>query len=162
MASLEIQILDALCTALRGEGRPTGFRAMRGVYTDLRAEDVEHGVAVVRAAGQETERAANPRGPLNLHRLQVTVAIYALAGRVSDPEDTAREIDQPPEDVTDPYVTWARRAIMADPRLGGLANNVQETGIAWEDDFEDAPLAAAVLILEVEYHNRVTNPEVRS
>lgn len=170
MASLEISILDALCAAARGEGpppadgsvKPAGFRAMRGVFRDLRPEDFAHGAVVFRAAEQETERYPQPAGALNVHQLVVSAVIYAPALRVPDPEDPTREIDQPPEDATDRYVTWVRKAVMADETLGGLTHGIQEAGTSWEDDFEDAPIAAAVLLLRVSYHTLAIDPERRS
>jgi hypothetical protein len=66
-----------------------------------------------------------------------------------------------PDQALDPALVWVTRALMADPRLGGLCNDILEQSTAWDAAGAEQRYGAAARDFLVRYQTLRTNPEAQ-
>lgn len=152
-------------------------RIMEAVVAALDAPSVTiRGVEYPRPAALKAAQRGRMR-PTPASHLPMTVAytlkevkeVAAHAGSFGDDAAAAshvlrvglehRAVGEPADQALNPFTTWATRALLADPSLGGLAVAVEEKGIEWDGEDEDHPYASASQIFEIEYWTPEDDPE---
>ena len=147
MASRRSQIVDAIVTALDGAGKPVGLTVYRTRADALKAANLP--AVVVSRVQEEAHRGDGPRGYKARRSLSIRVDCYVST--TTDGETS--------EDALDPLTSWAVQAVMADPTLGGLANNTNEVATQWSVSDTDAVYAHALVGFAVDYITAAGNPD---
>jgi len=152
MASLRSQILDHLKGLLEAAGKPAGLTVDLLRLGNLETVDLPH--ALIRPTGEDVEL-ANPdslRCPVVVRDLKVAVDCRATA--------TA---GQTIEDALDALLVWVTKAILANPRLGGLAIHTEENGTDWSgEETADGTQALATVSFTVRYRTKTQDQEAKA
>ena len=147
MASRRSDLMDALYTALNGAGKPVGLTVYRTHAAVL--ADANLPALVLSRVQEETARGDGPRGYKARRHLSVKVDCFVATA--TDGETS--------EDALDPLTSWAVQAVMADPTLGGLANNTQEAATQWTTSDTNKVYAHAWVGFVIDYITAAGNPD---
>lgn len=74
-------------------------------------------------------------------------------------ETTVKADGQSSDEELDPFLSWNQKAILADRRLGGLAQNVAIVSTQWEREQLSEPFGRALQVFRVKYHTDEDDPE---
>lgn len=149
MASIRMQALAAMVTALNGAGKPAAVTVHRQRALPIERDTLP---AVVLYVIEEQAQGV-PEAGFSLTARQCTVRAEC---RVSC---ATTEV---PDDVLDPVVTWVVQALASDPQLGGLANFLTEQHTSWDAVAADKVYAAAAVDFLMAYDTATSNPESRN
>jgi len=73
-------------------------------------------------------------------------------------ETTVKASGQSSDEELDPILSWTHKAILADRRLGGLAQNVGIVSTQWEREQLAEPYGRALQVFRVKYHTDEDDP----
>lgn len=131
-----------MAAALDGVSKPTGLNVHRQRTRPIEKDGLPAQVLYLlnedteeRAAGQIDRRAR-----------------FAVESRVTASGES-------PDAALDEYLSWAVKALRADPTLGGLSSDVKERGTEWDHVELDKVFGAARTIFEVHYQTADDDPE---
>ena len=96
--------------------------------------------AVIYLGNEVIQPAHGKEGKVSEHLLPVSVEI--------------RVADDTPDVALDPYIVWANRAIMSDPKLGGYAITTMLTGISRTAELLDKSYGGARMDFLVQFRAR--------
>lgn len=151
MPSRRELIVQALVAALDGADKPAGLTVHRFRTRPLvGAEDLP--AVVVYLQQETTARGDGPHG--YKARRACTIRVECRTRVAGDAIDTTA-----PDAALDALTSWAVRAVMADPRQGGLAHNTQETATQWAAEETDAVYAAAAVDFTVDFITAAGDPD---
>ena len=68
----------------------------------------------------------------------------------------------PPDAALDPVLVWAKLAIFADERFGGLASGVEQGRTVWNSREGDVPIASAKWSITVKFRTSRLDPTLKS
>lgn len=144
MATIRQQILAAMVTALN-TGAPAGVpqATQRRVTPRELSELPKIDVAPAQETKTQTDGAL---GPFSNRVMNVVVRCWVSGDA--------------PEVAADPIVAWVTTALESN-RLGGLAENIQETASSWVYDVGETVLGVVEITFEVSYLTARTNQEVK-
>jgi len=74
-------------------------------------------------------------------------------------ETTVKADGQSSDEELDPFLSWNQKAILADRRLGGLAQNVAIVSTQWEREQLSEPFGRALQAFRVKYQTDEDDPE---
>jgi len=163
MASIALQILAAVKARLEASSvfvngvevfPPANLTVDRERIGKITPRQVYQGpLIVVHMGGQKETQRDHYKSPMLNRTMQVLVTITANAN------------DVPNSEAVDPPYVWLVQALQSEPTLGGLAHWISEEG---QEDFytsfdeSSEVIAVREMILDVAFHTRTDNPEVRS
>jgi hypothetical protein len=132
---------------------PTGLVVERERVGVIQPKHVANGpLVVIHRTGQEPTVRNHHKSRMLLRVMDVAIVISASADSMKNSE------------ALDPPANWVVQALQSEPTLNGLAHWISEEG---EEDlytiFEDsaAIIAAREMKLQIHFHTRTENPEVR-
>ncbi len=140
------EILVALEAALNGAGLPGGATVHRSRTRPIEKDALP--ALVLYLLDESTE--AKSSGAYKARR----------AMRVRVECRTTADADTAPDDAVDPLLSHVVRAILADPRQGGLAVKTEETGTTWDAAEDDLLYAAAAVDFTLDYITAAGDPDV--
>ncbi len=149
MATMREQILEAIKTQLETISIANGYvNDIDNVQRwNQRGNPVEPSPCIIIAAGEE-QKAPSPN-PLYTCELPVFIDVWMCQ----------EEDDATATDITlSSLLGDVEKCLMVDPSLGGLATEVTLRGNAPFEGIEGSPNAGIVVILQVQYQHRVTDP----
>ena len=152
MASIRSQILDYVAAKLNGTGKPTGLSVELMRLRNL--EPVSLPFSVVRPTGEEVSlaRPDNLRCPVVERTMRFIVDCFAEAGT-----------GQTADDALDSLLVWTTKAILADPRMGGLAIHTSEDSTDREaDETAAGTYARASISFTVRYRTSTNDQEAKA
>jgi hypothetical protein len=157
VASRRAQVVDAIYTALNAASvvdrsgathtKPVGLNVHRSKTVPIESDQLP--AQVVYRVAEEIIGRDGPRGWKVKRGLRVRVECRAATA--ADGETL--------EDALDPQTSWAVQAVMADPTLGGLTDNVQEVGTEWATADANKVYGAAAVDFLVPYITAAGNPD---
>lgn len=139
--TVRIQILLAVFALIDGAGKPAGTYVHRKRARFIGADSLP---AIVVYLLKEPVQLEDHDGAVN-RRLTIRCEARA-AGDLLEAE-------------LEPLIAWIEQAVLADPRLGGLAIDMQVRNVAWDAFEADGDYQAAAVDVEVEYVTQRDNPE---
>ncbi len=144
--SRRTEILAAIQSALEGAGLPVGTTVHRSRTRPIEKDSLP--ALVLYLLDESTESKSS--GGYQARR----------AARIRVECRTKVEDDTPPDDAIDPLVSHVVRAVLADPRQGGLAHKTEETGTTWDAAEDDELYAAAAVDFTLDYITAAGDPDV--
>lgn len=149
MASIRAQALAAMAAALAGAGKPAGVFVHRQRALPIERDALP--AIVLYVLEEEGEPVAQAGDPLRARHCTVRAECRVACA-----------ISEIPDDVLDPLVTWAVKALVGDQQLGGLTNFVTEQHTSWDAVAADKVYAAAAVDFLMAYDTASSNPESRN
>jgi hypothetical protein len=146
MSSRREQLVVAAVAALNAAGKPAGVTVHRARTRPLAQDQLP--AMVVYLLSEDTTRGDGRDGYKARRNAKVRIEC-----RVAVEDDT------PPDTAVDPLLTWATKAMMADPYWGGLARNTQEDATTWDADETDRVYAAAAVDFTIDYLTAAGDPD---
>lgn len=150
MASIRTQIITAAKAKLEGAGKPAGLTVERFRLAGLRPSSLPH--TLLRPNGETVQR----RNPENLRGVSVE---RRLTLRLEHRVEVA--YGQTVEEALDALTTWGTKALLSDPRLGGLAVDISEESISWEGDDAEADFGLATQDFTIRYTTKTADQEAQ-
>lgn len=149
--SRRLQIREAIVAALDGPELPAGARVKAARTLPFSAKQLP---AIAVYLGQEVVDAGPGPGPAPLARRRLLVRVQVQVALAPDEEDLDRALD--------PLTAYAVRAILADPRLGGLAINTTERQTEFATEESQPVFGGALLSFVVDYVTAAADPALKS
>jgi hypothetical protein len=150
--SVRETLMAAVISALNGTGHPSNITAQRERTVQIDSTAIP-GI-IVKEEDEDVTRAPNAGGPIVKRSLTIKVEVRA-AGVLPTGQGATYS---PPAREADPLVTWCVKALVpargVSGALGGLANDVQETGVSWSRDQADTPVVKVTLTFVIDYQTR--------
>lgn len=136
MASVRGQILDALETALRAEGKPNELTVFRSLARALRLDQLP-----ALAIEYQGEGIADAHDTKERTLRVMVVCVFGDSG----------EDEQPIDAKVDPLTDWIEAAVDADPTLGGLAVHARVVGTTMQYENADLEYVGAASEITITY-----------
>lgn len=149
MPSRREQLVLAAVAALDAAGKPAGLAVHRFRTRPIQKDQLPALVVYPAPDGEAVARGDGARGYKARRTLVLRVECRAIA-----PDGT------PCDAALDPYTSWAVRALMQDPTLGGLALNAQEAAVLWDAEELDRVYAAAAVDVRLDYVTAAADPDL--
>lgn len=133
---------------------PAGLVVVRERISTVMPEDVVDGPLINMSIGAEPRiNRDHYKSQMTVRMLELLIGIYADATVI------------PAADAVDPAYNWLIHSLQSEPTLGGLAHWVsEEASDSAYTTFRDskAVIGAREVKLQLEYHTRTDDPEVRN
>lgn len=140
--SIREAITAAIHTLIDAGGKPAGLTIERG-----RVLQIDEGALPFTAVFQIQETESDEElDPVLAWDLEIGV------------ETTVKAVGQSSDEELDPYLVWTHTAILADRRLGGLAQDVSLARTQWEREQLSDPFGRALQVVRVKYHTSESDP----
>lgn len=147
MSSIRSQIIAAMKSALDAPEKPTGLSVHRTKTRPITADKLP--AIVIYRLQEPTERRDGRFGEVAERQLHVRCECRV---KLHVDEDAL-------DDALDSVTSWAVQALMADPTLGGLAENIQEVNTNWVAAEANQVYGAALLDFAVTYQTLAADPD---
>lgn len=151
MSSIREQILDAVVSAVSGEGAPAGLTVHRERTRPIEKEQCP---AILIFAEDETPEPLDGRkfkAPLTERCLNITAELRVIP-------DSGQSVDE----AVDFLWVWLMQAVGADESFGGLAMGITEGAVKWFSREADKIYGGAAVHLAVHYRTKRLDPTTRS
>jgi hypothetical protein len=137
------QIGAAFVTLIDGVGKPAALNVERGRVLDLDSADLP----LTTVFNVRESRVDEELDEVLEWDLEIGV------------ETTVKADGQSSDEELDPFLSWTHKAILADRRLGGLAQNVGIVSTQWEREQLAEPFGRALQVFRIKYHTDEDDPE---
>jgi hypothetical protein len=159
-ASVRERLVRQVVAALGADGKPAGLTVHRQRTLPLEDDDLPATVVYVLDEALPPERQQHGSRGRQLARRALRLVLEHRAA--VDPAAGSGAATQAVDEALDPFVTWGVRALLADPRLGGLAIGVLELETQWRVSDTDDVRGAAATLFHIDYLTAAADPTARA